>query len=635
MANTDDDNRMNQDRHDDFPDYQKMIHDAMADAELKKQQAMADAEAKTQEAMAEAERRRQAAWADIERRRHEAETARKKSLEAAQKIREENEKALREGKELTEKAVEYGNKYSRYYAKRGMDILRDGYRMMWQEVRDSFHDNRERAEEKRTSSARKELTDASAGRTGISANEPENRTENAPDIRHAGEAAADIREVVSKEKTTDAANGAHQYKATGRLKQPEACISVDEVTQQKSSRAAAGSLEQGIATAKGPETKQKTEAAFHTKAGQQDTGSVNNRDKTTTAHRSHGRAVTHSGPENTILLANYFALVAIVPAFLSVMAYELVSWSLSYVIHYGTFEPLSGLGMIIPMTMLTEFFMYFLAKSLSRRLGIIQNAMHQVAGGNYSVRLDSEALQPFTEIADSFNTMAEELGSVETLRDDFINDFSHEFKTPIASINGFAKLLLEEDVDPEDRQEYLQIIADESGRLAELASNTLMMNKLDNYSSIPNQEDYSLDEQIRQNVVLLSPQWDKKHIQMEVDLEPLTYHGNPDLMSQVWINILNNAIKFTPEQGTIAVRLQVRDNNVYISISDTGQGMSEEDCKRIFQKYYQADSSHASKGMGLGLSIAHRIVELCGGEIQVDSIQDVGSTFTVQLPLDQ
>lgn len=332
-------------------------------------------------------------------------------------------------------------------------------------------------------------------------------------------------------------------------------------------------------------------------------------------------------------LPNYFALMAIVPALLSIMAYEFLDYMVNIVWGQNPdYNPLLGLGMLIPMALLMELFTVFISRILYKKVDQLINGINQVASGKYDVTLNPAKLRPLNEVAENFNKMAAELRSVETLRNDFINDFSHEFKTPITSINGFANLLLDTEVSEEERRQYLQIIADESDRLATLSRDTLMMSRLDSQQSIPDKEFYALDEQIKQNIILLSRDWTKKKIDVDADLIPLKYYGNADLMSHIWINLLNNAIKFTPEHGEIHVIMRKEENHIAVSISDTGKGMTPEEISRIFQKYYQADPSHATKGMGLGLSIAHRIVELCDGHIEVTSTPEKGSTFTVLLP---
>lgn len=332
-------------------------------------------------------------------------------------------------------------------------------------------------------------------------------------------------------------------------------------------------------------------------------------------------------------LPNYFSIVAIVPAVLSVMAYEFLDYMINVVFQKNPdYNPLIGLGMLVPMALMMELSTYFFSKVLYRKVSRLISAINEVAQGNYNITLDPKKAKPLTDVVINFNKMTAELKSVETLRNDFINDFSHEFKTPITSINGFANLLLDTEVSEEERREYLQIIADESERLSALSRETLMMSRLDNQQSIPDKKYYALDEQIKQNIILLSREWSAKKIDLSADLPPVTYYGNMNLMSHIWLNLLGNAIKFTPVHGKINVSMRQEPNQIVVLVSDTGKGMTDGEMVRIFNKYYQADPSHSTKGMGLGLSIAHRIVELSGGSIDVTSTPGCGSTFKVYLP---
>ena len=296
-------------------------------------------------------------------------------------------------------------------------------------------------------------------------------------------------------------------------------------------------------------------------------------------------------------LENYFAIIAIVPGFLAVMAYEFLTFVLSLFNPATPYEPVNGLGILIPMALLTETFTFFLTRSLRKKINRLTSAIDKIAHGDFSVALDERKAAPFQDVYRNFNRMAEDLQSVETLRTDFINDFSHEFKTPISSIGGFARLLLDTEVSEEDRNEYLQIIADESERLTPLAEQTMTMSRLDSQNEIKNMEPFSLDEQIRKDIILLQKDWGKKQIQMDVELEPLPYYGNASMMEHVWINLLNNAVKFTPENGAIRVRgsydpeptvMQEQSSRhkpssnktgsrkIRITISDSGSGMTRE-----------------------------------------------------------
>lgn len=332
-------------------------------------------------------------------------------------------------------------------------------------------------------------------------------------------------------------------------------------------------------------------------------------------------------------LQNYFAILAIVPAVIAIMAYELVDYMI-FVIHpwRTDYDPLNGLGILIPMALMMELITFFFSRHLLKKVTRLTTAINRVAKGDFHVTLDEKHAAPLKEVVKDFNQMARELQSVETLRRDFINNFSHEFKTPIASINGFAQLLLDTEVSKEEQREYLQIIAEESLRLTRLAEQTMMLSRLDSQQNIPDREIYSLDEQLRQTAILLSPAWSEKQIDLTVDAPPISYYGSPALLSQLWINLLNNAIKFTPENGRISISAHQKENNLLVFIQDTGCGMTEEQLTHIFHRYYQGNRSRSSVGLGLGLSIAHRIVELCGGQIEVESKPEAGSRFTVILP---
>lgn len=261
-------------------------------------------------------------------------------------------------------------------------------------------------------------------------------------------------------------------------------------------------------------------------------------------------------------------------------------------------------------------------------------ATKSFAKGDFSIRVDDRVgSQEMRELLSSFNRMAEELESIEIFRSDFINNFSHEFKTPIVSIRGFAKQLKNPNLPPEVREEYIDIIISESERLTNMSTNILLLSKLEAQQIINDRQVYSVDEQIRDCILLLEKQWSQKNIDLDIELDSILYLGNAEIMSHVWINLFNNAIKFTPEGGKITIRLFSGENNKMIfSIQDSGIGMSRETISHIFDKFYQADSSHAVRGNGLGLPLVKRIVDLCHGEIQAESEPGKGSVFTVTLP---
>lgn len=265
----------------------------------------------------------------------------------------------------------------------------------------------------------------------------------------------------------------------------------------------------------------------------------------------------------------------------------------------------------------------------------IMAAMGRLAKGEFSVRIDmsNEAYCPreIREFAESFNKAAEELSGTEILRKDFINNFSHEFKTPIVSISGFADLLLDVDLPPEDQKEYLTIIRDESKRLAELSTNILTLNRIESQAILRDTENIRLGEQIRQSVLLTEQKWRDKNLDFEADIEDMEYLGNEALLKEVWLNILDNAAKFSPEGEVVSVTLHKKGGEIIATVTDHGPGMDEKTKAHIFEQFYQGDTSHRSQGNGLGLAMVRKIVELHGGKVSVDSSPGNGSSFTVIL----
>ena len=259
------------------------------------------------------------------------------------------------------------------------------------------------------------------------------------------------------------------------------------------------------------------------------------------------------------------------------------------------------------------------------------NGINSLADGNYETRLKLGNYKMGIELNNSFNALATELENTEILRSDFVNNFSHEFKTPITSILGFTKLLKKGALTEEQRQEYLEIIEEEASRLVVMSKNVLDMTKFENQNILTNISHYNLSEQIRTCVILLEKKWEEKNISISVDFDEHYMDANEDMMKEVFINLLDNAAKFTPKNGEIEIKIQKSEESTDITIKNTGVEISEEDMPRIFNKFYQCDKSHSSKGSGLGLSIAKRIVELHSGKIFVKSGN--GSTvFTVSIP---
>lgn len=257
----------------------------------------------------------------------------------------------------------------------------------------------------------------------------------------------------------------------------------------------------------------------------------------------------------------------------------------------------------------------------------------EIEKGNYKVQIENK--DPNSEVGvliSSFNHMARELDNTEMFRKDFINNFSHEFKTPITSIAGFAARLQREDLPEEKKREYIDVIVQESRRLSALSSNILLLSHYENQDIVTRREEYSLDEQLRLCVLSMQQAWSEKNLEVEAELEPIAICSNADMLAQVWNNLLSNAIKFTPDGGRLTVRCFRESGRVVVIVSDTGVGINEETLRRIFDKFYQGDPSHKLDGNGLGLAIVKRIVDLCGGEILVTSRPGVGTRFRVSLP---
>lgn len=272
------------------------------------------------------------------------------------------------------------------------------------------------------------------------------------------------------------------------------------------------------------------------------------------------------------------------------------------------------------------------SKQILQPIRALSKATEEVAKGDFSVRLDIPKDYEFGLLTKNFNKMVHELSSIETLRNDFVSNVSHEIKTPLASIQGFAKLVQDKNFNDNERNEFAEIIINESSRLSKLASNILKLSKLENQDIITEKVEFALDEQIRCAILIMEPEWSEKNIDLDIDLDRVNIIENEDLLQQVWLNIIGNAIKFTNEGGTIRIKLMDLKNNIVVKVSDNGIGMNEETQRHIFEKFYQGDKSHLSKGNGLGLALVKRILELCNGEIRVKSNSNYGTTFTVELP---
>ncbi len=281
------------------------------------------------------------------------------------------------------------------------------------------------------------------------------------------------------------------------------------------------------------------------------------------------------------------------------------------------------------------FISFAVGAVILKPVNVLISRLNSLAAGNYKVRIQTGSLAAHypivRDLTNSFNRLAQELEGTEMLRSDFINNFSHEFKTPIVSIAGFAQLLRRGAVEPAQQEEYLSIIETESLRLSQMATNVLNLTKVENQTVLTDVTRYNLSEQLRSCILLLSHKWEQKNLNFALDFPEYTIQANQELMKQVWINLLDNAIKFSLEPGVIALDIHQTDSTITVAISNTGPEIPADKQGKIFNKFYQADESHAAQGNGVGLAIVKRVVELHRGTVRVTSHQGQ-TTFTVTLP---
>ena len=262
----------------------------------------------------------------------------------------------------------------------------------------------------------------------------------------------------------------------------------------------------------------------------------------------------------------------------------------------------------------------------------LRGAMDKVADGDFSVRLEEKSTsKEILEIYTGFNLMAHELSSTEILQTDFVSNVSHEFKTPINAIEGYSTLLQDSDNLSEGQREYVDKILLNTGRLSSLVGSILLLSKLENQQIPSHQVEYRLDEQIRQSIVALEPAWERKDIEFDVELDRVSYLGNEPMMRHVWDNLISNAVKFSPNGGTVKIHLVKKLKKLIFTVEDQGPGLSEEAQKHIFDKFYQADASHKQEGNGLGLALVKRILTIEKGQITAENCRSGGCRFTVTL----
>lgn len=347
------------------------------------------------------------------------------------------------------------------------------------------------------------------------------------------------------------------------------------------------------------------------------------------------------------------AALAIIIALFIVATVSLIGILGSHLVSAGviSYERLTSLATVILVIVLGSIALSVILsacinRTLIRPIRMMSAAMNELAKGNFKVRINltnKHNVREITDFSEYFNTAAKELDGTELMRTNFISDFSHEFRTPINSLSGFAQLLRDKNLTPEEQKEYLDIIVSESERLAGLSERILALSKIEAVSIVPDIQQVDIAEQLRRAVLILESKWSKKNISLQLGIDECSIRGNKDYLSQLWINILDNAIKFSPEGGTVSVALyggrrgeegRSSDNDEIVCwISDEGCGMDSETQKHLFDKFYQGDTSHASEGSGLGLAICKRVVDLHHGSIEVQSSEGSGTVFEIRLPV--
>ena len=327
----------------------------------------------------------------------------------------------------------------------------------------------------------------------------------------------------------------------------------------------------------------------------------------------------------------YYMLIALAEIVIAALVALLLNWLLENVLEFRLPPWLWVLVFSVVLSVVLGWLLNVLFFSPITRLS---RAMRKVGEGDFSLQLESSSrIREIRDTYDNFNLMTRELQATEIVQTDFVSNVSHEFKTPINAIEGYATLLQSGQTSDEQAM-YVEKILLNTRRLNELVGNILLLSRIDHQAINSNCTRYRLDEQVRQAIVLLEPKWDSKELELDVDLETLEYVGNESLLLHVWVNLIDNAIKYDPQGGLLRLRLQRQDNNAVFTIDDSGPGIAPEAQSHIFDKFFQADSSRMAEGNGLGLALVKRVLDICGGAVHVENLPEAGCRFTVILPLE-
>jgi len=335
---------------------------------------------------------------------------------------------------------------------------------------------------------------------------------------------------------------------------------------------------------------------------------------------------------NVFLVAGTAIILLIALAIATILEYtfvhfDLINWGSStdsgwyWVFVFAGTSIIIGLGLAV-----------ILGKIILKPLTTITEGMTKLSDGDFKTRIDLGRYDGMKKLTNSFNSLAKELENNELLRTDFVNDFSHELKTPIVSISGLITLMKNENLPEEKRQHYLAIMEEEANRLTQMTSNALYLSKIETQGILTNRDTYNVSEQIRGAVLLLENKWSKKNVEFSLDIDEYTVTANEDMLKQVWVNLIDNAIKFSYQNGIITITAKKEGAMLSIGVENYGPAIPESDYQLIFNKFYQCDKSRSTEGNGIGLSIVKHIVNLHGGDVGV-SCQDGKTIFTVTLPL--
>ncbi len=340
--------------------------------------------------------------------------------------------------------------------------------------------------------------------------------------------------------------------------------------------------------------------------------------------------------KDKLTISHIFALIMAV----IITASMVLTFVIIYILLRFSFDPLTGmitsssfiaLLSIVVGTIISSH----VSKKMLRPILKINDAAKKVATGDFSVRLEERSIsKEIREIAENFNVMVRELSNTETLRDDFVSNVSHEFKTPLSAIEGYATLLQDDTLSREEEEKYIRYILENTGRLTKLTQNILSLSRLENQEIVLQKERFLLDEQIRRVLLSYESRWEEKNLAIDLNLESIMFYGNQSLLAQVWSNLIDNAIKFSNQDGILSIDCQSIDKNIVVTVRDNGIGMEDEVKKHAFDKFYQGERSHNVKGNGLGLALVKRIVTLCGGTVSLESEKGKGTAIVVTFEAD-